>query len=170
MPISCTQCDATFAFKIELQKHITASNHVIRIGPWGLFFWFQSRAIAAIGSPMFSWFSWFMNMNMNCHNPLCNLALFLDNISCLSLIYNYNICDKTCKHKFQLRNHMSRMHTNIKQFECWVCNIKFVSKQELKLHFVIHMPRQLQIYKFCGKQLILLLTKSQYKKHEEISF
>ncbi len=25
-------------------------------------------------------------MNMNCHNPLCNLVLFLDNISCQSLI------------------------------------------------------------------------------------
>ncbi len=61
---------------------------IIRIGPWGLFFWFQSRAIAAFFKALTGRHDGtrIMNINMNCHNPLWNLALFSDNISCQSLI------------------------------------------------------------------------------------
>lgn len=51
----------------------------------------------------------------------------------------YDFCHKIYKTKFNLRRHINSSHLKIKSYICDDCKKKFVSKQNLKEHILIHL-------------------------------
>ena len=79
--------------------------------------------------------------------------------------FQYTVCDKAFKLKFELAPHM-RTHTGEKPYSCPVCTKSFSDKSNLRAHLQTHNNAKQFACNKCGKTFAL---KSYLTKHEESS-
>lgn len=138
LPIQCFHCDRRFAYEKYLKKHI---NRVHPCESVGMYCEYCSANFKR-------------RPDLYAHIKEAHPHRRIKNIQC-------DLCGNVFKSKGSYDEHRKAVHTDVRAFECEICNKTYKSFRVLKIHRLRHGPAN-EICTVCGKTFRL---RSEVKHH-----